>query len=340
MKKYNLKIEKDDYPESPRTWDNIGTMVCAHSRYKLGDVQKSDSDDVLAQIAVNLDIDTQQFENGDMTDEELLEKIKSEGYILPLNLYDHSGITMSTKGFADKWDSGQVGFIYVSKNELYNKHGINQEYLNAHAEWTNGRTLDKVAEDILSGEVETYDTYLRGNVYQYTLEELDEDGEVISEDSCSGFFGDDLKENGIWDNIPKEMKAQVEKYGTSCYQYEDGVEFDVKDGSLEITSEIKAQICDLLVEQDVNNIGDAYQIGDTELIHSILSGETQIYKDMKIGDLKDAYAQVFGETVEEAVKSGVITIGEKVDIDGYIEDMEEDLEGGEYRTSREAMLYV
>ena len=34
--------------------------------------------------------------------------------ILPLYLYDHSGITMNTCGFSCPWDSGQVGWIYAS----------------------------------------------------------------------------------------------------------------------------------------------------------------------------------------------------------------------------------
>ena len=35
--------------------------------------------------------------------------------ILPLYLYDHSGITMNTCGFSCPWDSGQVGWIYADK---------------------------------------------------------------------------------------------------------------------------------------------------------------------------------------------------------------------------------
>ena len=38
MKKYELKIEQDTDPMNPRTdWDNLGTMVCFHNRYDLGD---------------------------------------------------------------------------------------------------------------------------------------------------------------------------------------------------------------------------------------------------------------------------------------------------------------
>jgi len=38
MKKFELKIEQDTDPMNPRTdWDNLGTMVCFHKLYDLGD---------------------------------------------------------------------------------------------------------------------------------------------------------------------------------------------------------------------------------------------------------------------------------------------------------------
>lgn len=52
--------------------------------------------------------------------ESLLEKYVE---ILPLYLYDHSGITMSTTSFNDRWDSGQVGYIYASREDFINNTG-------------------------------------------------------------------------------------------------------------------------------------------------------------------------------------------------------------------------
>ena len=40
-----LRIERDEYPESPRDLDNAGTMVCWHRRYNLGDEQPSEDPD-------------------------------------------------------------------------------------------------------------------------------------------------------------------------------------------------------------------------------------------------------------------------------------------------------
>ena len=56
-----------------------------------------------------------------------------------------------------------------------------------------------VAEVDMESEVEVYDQYLRGEVYGYTLYEQEED-EWVEQESCWGFYGDDLLENGITDD--------------------------------------------------------------------------------------------------------------------------------------------
>ena len=37
---YNINIYYDEFPDSPRTWDNVATFVCEHPRYHLGDGKK------------------------------------------------------------------------------------------------------------------------------------------------------------------------------------------------------------------------------------------------------------------------------------------------------------
>ena len=82
-------------------------------------------------------------------------KVISQKYLmLPLYLYDHSGITMNTTGFSCPWDSGQVGWIYASKENALREFG--------------GKSFTaatrKKAEDCMRGEVECYDSYLRGEL--------------------------------------------------------------------------------------------------------------------------------------------------------------------------------
>lgn len=93
--------------------------------------------------------------------------------IKPLYLYDHGGITISTGSFSCPWDSGQVGYIYMTPATI------------AH-EWGGDR---QKAEACLDAEVNEYDQYIRGDVWGYTI--LGEDGEDMGrlDDSCWGFFG-------------------------------------------------------------------------------------------------------------------------------------------------------
>ena len=51
----------------------------------------------------------------------LKELAERKNVVLPLYLYDHSGITMScdlTYPYNDRWDSGQVGWIYASHQRV------------------------------------------------------------------------------------------------------------------------------------------------------------------------------------------------------------------------------
>lgn len=93
--------------------------------------------------------------------------------ILPLYLYDHSGITMNTTGFSCRWDSGQVGWIYATKYEIRKEYGKLTE-----------DTID-AARRLLVAEVSEYDSYISGQCYGFRLYE---DGKEI--DSCWGFLGD------------------------------------------------------------------------------------------------------------------------------------------------------
>ena len=63
--------------------------------------------------------------------------------ILPLYLYDHSGITMNTTGFSCPWDSGQVGWIYADRRRIEAEYGK-----------VTPETVEK-ARQVLEGEVKS-----------------------------------------------------------------------------------------------------------------------------------------------------------------------------------------
>lgn len=150
---YRYQIFPDDSPESPREWDNLGTMICFHRRYSLGDKHKFDSPSEFLKFSKNK---------------------RKFGVVLPLFLYDHSGITMNTTGFSCPWDSGQVGWIYITREKIRHEYGCQR---------ISKKLLDRVRQYLIN-EVQTYDQYLTGDVYGFRITQNDE--EV---DSCWGFFG-------------------------------------------------------------------------------------------------------------------------------------------------------
>lgn len=182
-----LKIIGDNDAESPREWDNLCVMVCDHGRYNLGDYETSHGDAADAIRASrdyrptweDYDGEGLDFSNGP----DLYKAIQrcTDIVTLPLYLYDHSGITMSTGKFSCPWDSGQVGFAFVTKAKILENWG--GKVLTAK--------LREKAESGITAEVETYDMYLTGDVYGYVVEKLedeeDEDGEEV--ESCWGCFG-------------------------------------------------------------------------------------------------------------------------------------------------------
>lgn len=187
--KCHVTIEYDQDAESPREWGNLGKMVCWHHRYNLGDEQpKYDADEYLLDLAR----DQVSLNYPDSFLEHNRDKILTQHFtILPLYLYDHSGITMSTGAFSCPWDSGQVGFIYASLKDVLKEKSLTAGSWNTKVSWQSNKqapetiTIRQYAERVLKQEVETYDEFLTGQVYGYVVE--DENGEHL--DSCWGFFG-------------------------------------------------------------------------------------------------------------------------------------------------------
>jgi hypothetical protein len=157
-------------------------MVCFHKNYKLGDDHKYDRNDYNSW-------------------EELLSAIERDnpsGLIYePLYLYDHGGTTISTSPFSCKWDSGQVGYIYASKDSIRKEFGVKR--------LTKG-VLER-AYKVMEGEVRVYDQYLTGDVYGFIIK--GEDGET--EDSCWGFYGSDPCTNGMLDRLSGEDATAVKE---------------------------------------------------------------------------------------------------------------------------------
>jgi hypothetical protein len=171
-------IVPDPDPFSPLQNDNLGTMVCFHRRYELGHPHTYCSENYSGWNDIR----------------EAIIKDNDVAAILPLFLFDHSGITISTSAEQFRacdsagWDWGCVGFIYVTKarvREDFMVTRITKEVLTR-------------ATEVLVAEVKEYASYLEGEVYGFvitakdgeTCEECGHQGKPEIIESCWGFIGD------------------------------------------------------------------------------------------------------------------------------------------------------
>jgi hypothetical protein len=207
---YKIKIFPDTNSEDPRKWDNVGTMVCWHSRYNLGDEQPKETP--VEYLCGLLGLDSGDYMDSRSTLQTLVVKMTRDYIILPLYIYEHSGITISTSTgypYNDRWDAGQVGFIYVTKER-------------AVAEWGKKlftKTVEEKTVKYLRGEVETYDNYLTGNVYGYQV--CDEDDEVL--DSCWGYYPDH-GEHPDYNGCLESARSQADWYAKERKEEQDASE--------------------------------------------------------------------------------------------------------------------
>lgn len=240
--KYTLKIEQDDCAESPREWDNVATMVCWYRGYNLGDKHNYRNADIFFEEILHgiCGLDYEEFE--DLPTREKFELIceSDKIYIKELNAYEHGMITISTSNgypYNDRWDAGCIGFVYITKETAFKelveyvldengeKIKIEHTHPNGQSTWSyktqllTDETWKERAEEVIEAEVETYNQYLQGDVFGFTLtktaiqqNKCPHCGEVISEyeeevevDSCWGFYGCEIETNGILDHLSSDL---------------------------------------------------------------------------------------------------------------------------------------
>lgn len=149
-KGHEIDIDYDQNPESPREWDNICIIHVAHRNYTFGDINYNDRE-------TYLEAKREAKRNGDL--------------ILPLYMYDHSGITIALTPFSCCWDSGQVGFVQVPRKKMMEEFGKK----------IFTKQLKEKGRDHAEAEVKNLDTYIRNDIVGYSID--DGDG-----DSCCGYY--------------------------------------------------------------------------------------------------------------------------------------------------------
>lgn len=230
----HIEIFADNDPVNPRIdFDEFGKMVCWHRRYDLGDRHTySDpqeffdtlADEIGSKEIRNLELRRDdefdsvyaRYRNDEMDynarvdaereiEERYEELVKVERdraidentIIIPLYLYDHSGISISAGRdypYNDAWDSMQVGYYYATRAMIEEEYGKFD------------KAIKEKARNLMLAEIATYNDYLTNNVYGYVVT----DGITGETDSCWGYFGDYAAKGGVLD-AAREVAAHNAK---------------------------------------------------------------------------------------------------------------------------------
>lgn len=184
-----LGYEEDQEIFSPRDWSNVGTMAVSYRGYKLGDEDISEENFECSDCNGYGELELDAGEgpmvqcsvcngNGTINPIGYFKKEKGARVVLPLIVYEHSGITMRVGHVGDimgdsaGWDTSFVGFIYDTPKAV--KECIGDD------------VTDDEIKAALESEVEVYASYLEGDVTYYLVE----DEETGFYDVCGGFVGD------------------------------------------------------------------------------------------------------------------------------------------------------
>ncbi len=190
MKTYNktiqspqLEIRYEQSPGNPRTFmDNLGFFIVQSSRYNSPD-NHGDLQEIIkntGELAKNTKDHIDMIKRSAKTilgeqDEKIIA-------IYPINMYDHSGVSYSL-GNRHGFDYSNNGF-YIITNRTQKNFG----------------TKPKDFEKIIKQELDVYNSYVNGNVFEYQL--FDKKGNEI--DAGSGFYS--IEE--IRDNLPDEWTKE------------------------------------------------------------------------------------------------------------------------------------
>ena len=187
---FRLRIVNDPDMQNPREWpecNSLGTMYHWHSRMDVGDerIERPYDEEEYDALIVEHDI------------------------VLPVNMYEHGGVALSTGSFSCGWDSGQVGFIATSFKKVREWFQLPDAPISE---------TDKArAVACLKAEVAEYDDYINGRGWGFTLEQAETCScceHVTWEhiDSCWGFSGDEeWTKTAIGEHLPTEHKALLDK---------------------------------------------------------------------------------------------------------------------------------
>ena len=101
-----VQLELDDCSFNPREADKVTTIYAEHKRYNFSEVETYNNCESWNEVYKNIVTEYNPV------------------LIYPLYMLDHSCIRLSISNFNDRWDSGQVGFIFITRKDMQKYYGF------------------------------------------------------------------------------------------------------------------------------------------------------------------------------------------------------------------------
>lgn len=193
-----LVIRQEEWAESPRKDSNIGYFFTKEGKYNSPDGKENPLYKLMIECGEEAEDTKDHIRLMIIKGQEMFRETKNEDLhiieIHPVYRYEHGGV-MYKRGTANGFDYSNCGFYIVTAKSLEG-----ETY-----------TSEKITE-IIDAELEIYNKWVNGEVYQFTL--YDDKGEI--EDSCSGFY--DIED--IREHLPEDWKDEdLNQYEISNNNY-------------------------------------------------------------------------------------------------------------------------
>lgn len=196
---YDISIYPDYDTESPDNWGNEDVFLVAFHR-NFSVERDGFSEGLCGSI----------YRGGKYEDESINHEARDtmkKYHVFNLEAYIHSGVRLAIANegnFPDRqWDVSLLGTVFVSKSEARTK---------------------KMAKELAQGLIKTWNTYLEGSVYGFTVTKNGEDVE-----SCWGFYEDDTIE---------ESSVLAEARSHADYDYEQRLKKHVQSRKAQIAKHV------------------------------------------------------------------------------------------------------
>ena len=178
QKQLIVTIDEDEWYESPREWENLGTLYTWEGGYYSPDKHNySDGIEFLGSIIGEELIEKihDKYDNNSDFFEDISKRMDKLGYILyPVSKYDH-GLVEYSLGISSGWDTGTVGVIFAEKKKICNWFNVKK---------VTQKVREKVVQNFES-ELEIYTDYANGyGMYCVEIEEFS--GEPV--EICGGYY--------------------------------------------------------------------------------------------------------------------------------------------------------